>query len=224
MLSQHFKSYPVRRHLKKPDHDNFGRRLPPLPTNPILTPQYQYRANSFLELLPHAFDSEETLLVEITKPYKLEFGSFNQAFRCRILQGPESLCHEELVALAFDPLYIDTFDLRPVIRECTTLVFAPSDMSVAPSSTHVARPPSPQSSASSTTFATLPPSPVSSITYSYSTEMSKSVSGSSLFGQTRVEETSSKRLPPTRSWTHVFEHNPFRSEKWVLYPRLISSK
>src|SRR5271154_1905706 len=113
----YFDTYPVRRNRDKPQEDNLGRLLPSLPTQRIPTPQYQYRTHSLLELQPHAsapLDGKGPLTVKITKPIRFGFGFVYQVFCCQVVKGPKSVLGRELVALAYDSLYIDTGDLRVV--------------------------------------------------------------------------------------------------------------
>src|SRR5277367_3412086 len=108
----YFDTYPVRRNRDKPQQDNLGRLLPSLPT-----PQYQYRTHSLLELQPHAsapLDGKGPLTVKITKPIRFGFGFVYQVFCCQVVKGPKSVLGRELVALAYDSLYIETGDLRVV--------------------------------------------------------------------------------------------------------------
>ena len=118
----YFETYPVRRNRDKPKEDNLGRLLPNLPTQRIPTPQYQYRTHSVLELQPHAavpLDGKGPLTVKITKPIRFGFGFLNQVFCCQVVKGPKSLLGRELVALAYDSLYVETFDLRVVHQGMT---------------------------------------------------------------------------------------------------------
>ena len=121
----YFDTYPVRRNRDKPQQDNLGRLLPSLPTQRIPTPQYQYRTHSLLELQPHAsapLDGIGPLTVKITKPIQFGFGFVNQVFCCQVVKGPESVLGRELVALAYDSLYIEIGDLR-IVRQCMTMVY-----------------------------------------------------------------------------------------------------
>lgn len=119
MLLQHFESYPVRRHIRNPNQDNFGRLLPPLPKGRIPTPQYQYRQNTFLRFQPYTNPPNvgDSILIEITKTCAIGFGRFNQIFSCKAMIGTESALQQEMVAVVYGPLYIDTFDLPQIIRD-----------------------------------------------------------------------------------------------------------
>ena len=115
----YFESYPVRRdpYASNADIDHFGRLLPCLPLQRIPTPEYQYRTNSRLELKPDKsvpLDEHGLLVVKITKPIRLGFGFVNQIYECQVVKGPKSLVGRELVALAYDSLYIDMDDLGPM--------------------------------------------------------------------------------------------------------------
>ena len=113
----YFESYPVRRDPWNADEDHLGRLLPSLPLQRIPTPEYQYRTNSRLELKPDRsvpLDENGLLVVKITKPIRLRFGFLNQIYECQVIKGPKSLLGRELVALAYDSLYIDLDDLRPM--------------------------------------------------------------------------------------------------------------
>src|SRR5277367_84989 len=113
----YFETYPVRPNPDKPQQDNLGCLLPCLPTQQILTPQYQYRTNSVLELLPHAtipLDGKGPLAVKITKPIRFGFGFLKQVFCCQVVKGPKCVLGREPVALVYDSLYVETFDLRPI--------------------------------------------------------------------------------------------------------------
>src|SRR5271170_393740 len=86
--------------------------MSPVATN--TPPEYQYRTNSRLELKPDRsvpLDENGLLVVKITKPIRLGFGFLNQISECQVIKGPKSLLGRELVALAYDSLYIDMDDL-----------------------------------------------------------------------------------------------------------------
>jgi hypothetical protein len=113
----YFESYPVRRDPFNADKDHYGRLLPCLPLQRIPTPEYQDRTNSLLELKPDRsvpLNDHGLLVVKITKPIRLGLGFLNQIYECQVVKGPKSLLGRELVALAYDSLYIDMDDLGTV--------------------------------------------------------------------------------------------------------------
>jgi|SRR5208282_4308940 len=117
MYGMYHETYPVRRR-EDPLCDNFGRLLPKLPTRKFPTAAYQYRDDYFLHLHPHvkfAMGAENALSIKIIKKVHLGFRYFNQVVVCEVVKGPELLLGAEVVAIIYDSMYVDIFDL-PVVR------------------------------------------------------------------------------------------------------------
>ena len=117
------RQYPYRQG-KDADHDNLGRRVPPLPKNPYATARRQYERGTILSLMARDQSlsgrraerqaDKSDVKFEITRTVEVCHGATagSQKVIGRVIEGPEKLLHKELFALIYDPLYIGIEDLH----------------------------------------------------------------------------------------------------------------
>jgi hypothetical protein len=127
------RQYPYRQG-KDADHDNFGRRVPPLPKNPYATARRQYERGTILSLMARDQSlrgrrserqaDKSDVKFEITRTVEVCHSPIagSQKAIGRVIEGPETLLHKELFALIYDPLYVGIEDLRIDYQSMSILV------------------------------------------------------------------------------------------------------
>ena len=115
------------------EHDHWGRRLPPLPTKPYNISRQQYKQGNILSLMTHGTNSrlsserakvaeQPDVKLEIIRHVEVCHGAIAGAQKvvCRVVQSATNLFNKEILALIYDPLYVDIDDLR--IDYASTLI------------------------------------------------------------------------------------------------------